>query len=206
MGWSWGGREAQERGNICVHAANSCCCTAETNTTLRSNYTPIKKQIHARSSKQLSSVTGHVSSTSASSLWVYYILNAAPCRLALPALMSLWSGKMTSPNLVPAPRGKYQDGRREPTHINNYSQWYPKPSDARVCVFWFKFKSLIGFLSLQLWWWARPHLVKIRAACGGVAISLWKWVCDMGKWEILTMPSFIYVTLLEWASHSSQVT
>lgn len=67
-------------------------------------------------------------------------------------------------------------------------------------------KSLIGFLSLQLWWWARPHLVKIRAARGGVAISLWQWVCDMGKWEILTMPSFIYVTLLEWASHSSQVT
>ena len=29
-----GGREAEEGGGICMHMADSCCCTAETNTTL----------------------------------------------------------------------------------------------------------------------------------------------------------------------------
>ena len=28
------GREAQEGGDICIHIADSLCCTAETNTTL----------------------------------------------------------------------------------------------------------------------------------------------------------------------------
>ena len=39
-----GGREAKEGGDICIFKANSCC-TAETNTTLLSNYIPIKKEI-----------------------------------------------------------------------------------------------------------------------------------------------------------------
>ena len=34
MGSGWGGREAQEGGDICVTTADSLCCTAETNTTL----------------------------------------------------------------------------------------------------------------------------------------------------------------------------
>ena len=29
-----GGREPQEEGDICILMADSCCCTAETNTTL----------------------------------------------------------------------------------------------------------------------------------------------------------------------------
>ena len=34
-GWDAGaGEEACEGGNICVHIADSCCCTAETNTIL----------------------------------------------------------------------------------------------------------------------------------------------------------------------------
>ena len=44
-----GGREAQEGGNmrnICIHTADSLCCTAETNTTLYTNYTPIKIYIY----------------------------------------------------------------------------------------------------------------------------------------------------------------
>ena len=43
-GWGgeWGGRKAQEGGDICKHIAGSCCCTAETNTTLESNYPPMK--------------------------------------------------------------------------------------------------------------------------------------------------------------------
>ena len=36
------GKEIQKRGNICIHIADSLCCTAETNTTLQSNYTPLK--------------------------------------------------------------------------------------------------------------------------------------------------------------------
>ena len=36
------GREAQEEGDICVHVADSRCCIAEINTTLKSNYTPKK--------------------------------------------------------------------------------------------------------------------------------------------------------------------
>ena len=33
-GGTGGGREAQEEGHMCIHIANSLCCTAETNTTL----------------------------------------------------------------------------------------------------------------------------------------------------------------------------
>ena len=36
------GKEIQKRGDICVCTADSLCCAAETNTTLSSNYTPIK--------------------------------------------------------------------------------------------------------------------------------------------------------------------
>ena len=35
------GREAQDRGDICVHIADSLCHSEESNTTLCSNYTPI---------------------------------------------------------------------------------------------------------------------------------------------------------------------
>ena len=38
MGWG-----VQEGGGICILMADSCCCMAETNTTLESNYPPIKK-------------------------------------------------------------------------------------------------------------------------------------------------------------------
>ena len=44
-GWDReGGRETRERGygEICICIADSPCYTAETNTTLLSNYTPIK--------------------------------------------------------------------------------------------------------------------------------------------------------------------
>ena len=36
------GRETQEGGDVCIHMAESRCCTAGTNITLESNYTPIK--------------------------------------------------------------------------------------------------------------------------------------------------------------------
>ena len=39
-----GQREIQEGGDICIHKADSLHCTAETNTTLKSNYTAIKKK------------------------------------------------------------------------------------------------------------------------------------------------------------------
>ena len=38
------GREIQERGDICICVTDSLCGTAETNTILESNYTPIKKK------------------------------------------------------------------------------------------------------------------------------------------------------------------
>ena len=37
-------REVQEGGDICMHMADSHCRTAETNTTLESNYPPIKNK------------------------------------------------------------------------------------------------------------------------------------------------------------------
>ena len=40
--WGVGGREALEGRDICIHRADSYCCTAEINTTLYSNYPPIK--------------------------------------------------------------------------------------------------------------------------------------------------------------------
>ena len=37
-----GGREVQERGDVCIPVADSCWCVLETSTTLCSNYPPIK--------------------------------------------------------------------------------------------------------------------------------------------------------------------
>ena len=36
------GKEIKKRGDICVCIADSLCCTVETNTTMQSNYPPIK--------------------------------------------------------------------------------------------------------------------------------------------------------------------
>ena len=38
------GREAQERGDICVNIADSCCCTAETDNIIKQLY-PIKNNL-----------------------------------------------------------------------------------------------------------------------------------------------------------------
>ena len=45
-GWNggYGGKEAPEGGDVCTCIADSLCCTAETNTTLQSNYIPLKKK------------------------------------------------------------------------------------------------------------------------------------------------------------------
>ena len=39
-----GEREVQEGGYVCIKIAGSLCCTAETSTTLYSNYIPTKKE------------------------------------------------------------------------------------------------------------------------------------------------------------------
>ena len=43
-GWDGvrGGREFQDGGDIYIYMADSCCCLAETNAILQSNYPPIK--------------------------------------------------------------------------------------------------------------------------------------------------------------------
>ena len=43
MGWEWGGKDIQDRGDIYILMADSCCA-AETNTTLWSNYPPIENK------------------------------------------------------------------------------------------------------------------------------------------------------------------
>ena len=40
----WGEGEAQEGGDVCKHIGDLLCCSAETNTTLKSNYTLIERQ------------------------------------------------------------------------------------------------------------------------------------------------------------------
>ena len=44
-GVGWGRKEVQEGGDICIPIADSCWCMAETNTTLLSNYPPIKNKL-----------------------------------------------------------------------------------------------------------------------------------------------------------------
>ena len=51
------GKEIHKRGDMCVCIADSLCCTAETNTTLESNYTPIKKKRRRKKVKDLSCFT-----------------------------------------------------------------------------------------------------------------------------------------------------
>jgi len=45
------GREVQEGGGICILMADSCCCMAETNTVLQSNYPSIKNEYVKKISK-----------------------------------------------------------------------------------------------------------------------------------------------------------
>ena len=53
-GWDGvGGRKTQERGHICIHIANSCCYTAETNTNGKVIILQLKKK--ARKKKQMQS-------------------------------------------------------------------------------------------------------------------------------------------------------
>ena len=44
VGWGWGEGEAQEGRDICKHIGDLLCCSAETNTTLKGNYTLIERQ------------------------------------------------------------------------------------------------------------------------------------------------------------------
>ena len=44
-GVGWGQKEVQEGGDICIPIADSCWCMAKTNTTLLSNYPPIKNEL-----------------------------------------------------------------------------------------------------------------------------------------------------------------
>ena len=37
-------KKIKKRGDICNHLVDSLCCTAETNLTLKSNYTSVKKK------------------------------------------------------------------------------------------------------------------------------------------------------------------
>ena len=39
------GKEVQQGGNTCVLTADSCCCMAEANTALQSNYPSIKNKL-----------------------------------------------------------------------------------------------------------------------------------------------------------------
>ena len=43
VGWGGSGKESQQGRDMCIHRADSRCCTAETNTTLSSNDTPMKQ-------------------------------------------------------------------------------------------------------------------------------------------------------------------
>ena len=52
VGWG-GGREAQEGGDICILIADSHGCTAESNTTLQSNYLPIKNKFKNKVRKKV---------------------------------------------------------------------------------------------------------------------------------------------------------
>ena len=44
IGWREGGREVWEEGDLCIFMADSYCCMEETNTTVQSNYPPIKNK------------------------------------------------------------------------------------------------------------------------------------------------------------------
>ena len=43
-GWDGGWEGDGEEGDVCIHVPRSCCCAAETNTTLQSKYSPVKKR------------------------------------------------------------------------------------------------------------------------------------------------------------------
>ena len=46
------GKEVQEGGDICILMTDLCCCMAETNTTLYSNYSPIKNKLKKRKKRK----------------------------------------------------------------------------------------------------------------------------------------------------------
>ena len=49
----WGvGKEVQEGGDMCILTADSCCCMAETNTTLYSNYPLINNKFKKKKKRE----------------------------------------------------------------------------------------------------------------------------------------------------------
>ena len=80
-----GGRELQEGGDICLHIADSLCFTAETNTTLYSNYTPTKntsKLIYGSSHQQVTLFSKSVSLVAQS-----YLTLCSPMDCSMPGLL-----------------------------------------------------------------------------------------------------------------------
>ena len=53
-GWDGGWEGDGEEGDVCIHVPRSCCCAAETNTTLQSKYSPVKKKKNKFNKKELS--------------------------------------------------------------------------------------------------------------------------------------------------------
>ena len=53
-GWEGGPSSGEGARNMCIHVADTLYCTAETNTTLSSNYTKKKKFPHKSFTRQLS--------------------------------------------------------------------------------------------------------------------------------------------------------
>ena len=53
-----GGGQGQGGGDVCIRMADSCWCTAETNTTLLSNYMPVKTTKHINAVMSFISLSG----------------------------------------------------------------------------------------------------------------------------------------------------
>ena len=82
------GREVPEGKDICIHIAESLCCTAETNTTLQSKYTPTKND-KLKKKKQICRVQYWVCA-----VWVAGHFPSQPMLLLPAASGSAWPEAM----------------------------------------------------------------------------------------------------------------
>ena len=88
----WGGREAHEGGNIGTLAAHSCCCTAETNTTLWNNCLPIKSK-KEKNMSVFSSISWSTSSLLFSPLTSHPLWMFLEVFYPLPPNFAVWLSK-----------------------------------------------------------------------------------------------------------------
>ena len=96
------GKEIQGKGDICIHVADSLCCTAETNTTLQSTYT-LSTKIKNKTKRPRKVILD----TNSSRNQIILVLLSISFPIPLPLVLCSWWSKESLSLLVPTSKSYF---------------------------------------------------------------------------------------------------